>query len=82
MFVAELILYINYLKELLIKGDGDFNDNKRKSYYKSFISNLKDGIHYYQNLPETFIENFTAFKKALENVLAELSAINAEYAFD
>ncbi|MBK8686061.1 MAG: hypothetical protein IPN26_14400 [Bacteroidetes bacterium] len=51
MFITELNLYINYLKEQL---ENDFRDkqlDERKKYYVSFFKNLQEGISYYHRLP-------------------------------
>ena len=51
MFIAELSLYIQYLKGEL-KGDfGKTLDKKRKKYYEEFTKNLLAGIQYYRELP-------------------------------
>lgn len=80
VFVAELVLYLNYLKEQLAKGDS--SDSKRKIYYKNFINNLLDGIRYYQTLGEEKISNQTLFRQGLEDVGKELIAIKLEYSID
>ncbi len=50
MFIAELRLYIQYLKEEIAADKGRILDNKRKKYYQEFYQNLTEGINYYHNL--------------------------------
>jgi len=76
VFIAELRLYLAYLKEQLAKGD--FGDSKRKAYYRSFIGNMLDGVRYYQTLQEDKITNQIAFKEGLEVVGKELIAIKLD----
>src|SRR5665647_178829 len=51
MFIAELHLYIDYLKEQLEDDTRTEQFSKKKKYYASFYQNLRDGITYYQQLP-------------------------------
>ena len=54
MFVNELQLYINYLKE----AAGELNLNaKRSKYLNSFKANLQEGVSYYQKLAQQFIQS-------------------------
>lgn len=54
MFVNELQLYINYLKE----AAGELNLNaKRSKYLNSFKANLQEGISYYQKMAQQFIQS-------------------------
>lgn len=54
MFVNELQLYINYLKE----AAGELNLNaKRSKYLNSFKANLQEGVAYYQKLAQQFIQS-------------------------
>ena len=50
MFIAELRLYIQYLKEEIAADKGRILNNKRKKYYQEFYQNLTEGINYYHNL--------------------------------
>ena len=79
VFVAEMKIYINYLKEQLVKGNGDSSDPKKKNYYQSFVRNLSEAIHYYKNLPENFTRNITAFLSELQGAENELAEIKANY---
>ncbi|MDN3658005.1 hypothetical protein QWZ08_20305 [Ferruginibacter paludis] len=84
LFVAELGLYLNFIKEQLENENGKEPDVKRKRYYTEFFKNLHDGISYYKQLPATPELNYTAFMQAmhaaeqsvglLENELQELAA--------
>lgn len=47
MFIAELHLYLDYLKEQL---EDDTQPEKKKKYYTAFFQNLRDGIAYYRQL--------------------------------
>jgi len=79
VFVAELKIYINYLKEQLIKGDGDTKDPKRKSYYQSFLQNMGDAIRYYQELYNNSIIKHNTFEQSLRNAETEIAAIKEKY---
>jgi len=50
MFVEELQLYIDYLKETLENDPLKYLDNKKINFYKSFFFNLQSGISYYRDL--------------------------------
>lgn len=82
VFIAEMKIYFNYLKEELGKVNQENLDAKRKNYYETFIKNLSDAIQYYQELKETSISNFTTFKDALKTAVNELNEIKTAYAFN
>ncbi len=50
MFINELVLYINYLKDLLAEEGIPEPDSKRAKYFKDFYNNLLEGIAYYRRL--------------------------------
>lgn len=80
MFIAELYLYIDYLKEEMQNDLHSGQFAKRKKYYTSFYQNLKRGIAYYQNLPVTAdAANSHRFSNDLNNALLEIDALNYEY---
>ena len=79
VFIAELKIYINYLKEQLIKGDGDAADPKRKSYYQSFLQNMGDAIRYYQQLFNDAVIAHDNFEQSLKQAESEIAAIKEEY---
>lgn len=82
VFLAEMKLYINYLKEQLVKENGDTSDTKRRNYYQSFIQNLSEAINYYQNMLQNFLDDQESFKQALQYAKRELSEIRMRYALD
>ncbi len=71
MFVAELSLYINFVKEQLDNENLIELDPRRKKYYIEYFKNLHEGIAYYRNLPQTVEPNYAAFKESLD--LAEVA---------
>lgn len=82
MFIAELRLYIDYLKEQL---DGDFNSEqlaKKKKYFFSFYKNLREGITYYRHLPGLTGISKNSFAEALNHAWLELDSLNYHYAID
>jgi hypothetical protein len=50
VFIDELQLYIDYLKEVLENDPLKYLDNKKINYYKNFFYNLQKGISYYRDL--------------------------------
>lgn len=73
MFIAELQLYINYLKEAIAGNGAILVDVKKRKYYQDFIANLNSGIDYYRNLP--ILSKIVSFTQALlgaEKQLAEI----------
>jgi hypothetical protein len=73
MFIAELDLYINYLKEEMENDEKP--DDKRKKYYEGFCQNLLNGISYYRNLAPVTINNREAFYHSLNEACVEIEAI-------
>ena len=80
MFVAEIILYMNYLKEQLYKLGLPNLDNKNKKYYQNFISNMKDGLQYYQNLAIKHIDNLSDYLNTFKMIEKDLMQIQNEFA--
>lgn len=79
MFMAELLLYIDYLKEQL---EEDFHTEqfaKKKKTYVSFYNNLLQGITYYRQLPGLSGRTRKQFDKALYYAGIELDSINYQY---
>lgn len=72
MFIKELMLYVDYLKEMLNETTDEL-DTKRKKYAQEFHKNIMDGISYYRNLNEKLSNDWSAIKvKFLEGLdLAE-----------
>lgn len=80
MFIAELHLYIDYLKEELANDERAGQLLKKKKYYTSFYQNLKNGIAYYKKLPVAHsITNMRRFIKSLDNALLEIEVLNYKY---
>lgn len=79
LFIAELNLYINYLKELIADTSLEQFDVKKAKYINSFTKNVLDGIHYYKNLAIQFNEDYAQFIAALERIELELYALNYQY---
>ena len=80
MFIAELHLYIDFLKEQLdedILQPAQFS--KKKKYYASFFQNMRDGIAYYRQLTGITGANRDKFMKALYYSAIELDFLNYQY---
>jgi hypothetical protein len=82
MFIAELNLYINYIKEQLEADAGKEQDKKRMKYYQEYFKNLLNGINYYRHLPGVAITNREQFKQALEVAEKELGEINSQFSIN
>lgn len=82
MFMAEMKLYINYLKEQLISKYAELEDRKVRNYFRSFIGNLSDAIAYYQNLPECAVVNRPCFDAELAKAEVAVAGIKETYAFE
>ena len=75
MFVRELMLYIDYFRKEVEKSLLDQTNHTQK-YLDEFKENLLDGIEYYLNLAEQFIEeqkqliirDLNTLKTELENI--------------
>lgn len=79
MFIAELHLYIDYLKEQLEMDIDTDQFSKKKKYYAGFYQNLRDGITYYRRLPG-FSDSFNPrVIKALDNAEMELDFLHYHY---
>ncbi len=68
MFIKELNLYIDYLKNN-IEETSDSLTKKQEKYLMTFSKNLSEGINYYQNL---FIDLKDKFESTKINILSEL----------
>jgi hypothetical protein len=79
MFIAELNLYLDHLKEMLTEDlrTGQFVKNKKK--HISFYQNLRNGLDYYSSLPFASDAAREAFNKSLELAGAELDCLNYQY---
>ena len=79
MFIAELSLYINYLKEKLAADAGEEPDKKKNKYYQEYLNNLLSGIKYYQQLQGVALTNHNDFSAALELAENELNEISFQF---
>ncbi|MBK6635656.1 MAG: hypothetical protein IPG38_16395 [Chitinophagaceae bacterium] len=81
MFITELNLYINYLKEQL---EHDFKTNQlaeRKKYYVTFFKNLQEGILYYRQLQGISPAIRKLFINQLNHAGFELELLHFQYPF-
>lgn len=81
LFIKELHIYIDYLKNKLEDAKVSMN-RKEEKYLKTFTSNMKTGIGYYQGLFETVKHSFEDIKTTvlteLENSEAVLNQIQSD----
>jgi hypothetical protein len=75
MFIAELNLYIDYLKEQMQRDAQKEPDSKRTKYYQGFYRNLMEGIAYYRQLPGVAMTCKLQFIQALDDAGKELEEI-------
>jgi hypothetical protein len=61
MFVKELNIYIDFLKNKLEESKENITDKQIK-FLSSFADNLNEGISYYQNVFENIEMNYKATK--------------------
>lgn len=61
MFINEINIYIDYLKDKFEEAKEDITA-KQEKYFLTFASNLNDGIQYYNNLFTDFKDKFTETK--------------------
>jgi len=78
MFINELKLYIDYLRNEVQKSYEEMNDKKVK-YFTSFKNNLLEGIDYYKNLAHNINPNFQSLfndvKQELKHYEDEIKSI-------
>lgn len=79
MFIAELYLYIDFLKEQLAEEMQPDQLSKKKKYYTAFYQNLRDGIIYYRQLPGVAKAGREQFAKDLFYADKELDVLNYRY---
>ncbi len=73
MFIKEISLYVNYLKEKITENLDDF-DEARQQYFQKFQQNLLDGIHYYRNMFRESDHYFRSLKTELFEALDQFEA--------
>ncbi len=76
MFIAELNLYINYLREEL--GNHPEPDARKQKYFAEFYHNLLQGISYYRMLPNSPAAN-DQFYRTLDQAEKDLLTINDQF---
>lgn len=81
MFITELLLYINYLKEKLEECYNIDEMNKQRKYFTGFYKNLVNGISFYHQLP--FLTNIDEkqFARELNSAKTELELLLFQYPF-
>jgi hypothetical protein len=78
LFINELRMYVDYLKNELLKSKNDFSA-KQKKYIDEFRSNLLEGIEYYRNLAARLNKgNEALFKNFTEDLTAALNNLPSE----
>ncbi|NKI26598.1 hypothetical protein HCG49_08485 [Arenibacter sp. 6A1] len=81
MFMKELGLYMDYLKNKLSAAEGAM-DKKQEKYLRTFVTNMLEGVAYYQNLFGALKEGFESSKntilKELKREEEVLKAIHQE----
>lgn len=79
MFIAEMRLYIAYLKEHLESDSLSDQLSKRTKYYSAFFHNLNEGIRYYQKMADAVTAAGEKFMAQLQHAYAELELLNCRY---
>ncbi len=74
MFLKELKLYINYLKNL-IDECGESISGKHKKHINTFKANLSEGIEYYKKLFGACIGKYSHFKDDFHHELEKLKEV-------
>ncbi len=77
MFIKELNIYIDYLKNKLEETKGVL-DRKQSKYFSNFSTNLNEGISYYYNLFEAFDDATTNYFNELGLSKNKLKVITLE----
>ncbi len=79
MFIAELLLYVSYLKKHLEEDAGTIQNHKVKKYYSGFCQNLINGIAYYRGLQQSIGLGEQNFNEALCEAENEIYAMNEQF---
>ncbi len=77
MFIAEIHLYINYLREEI--GKEEAPDEKSRKYIANFCQNLLSGISYYRNLDAVAISNRSLFDFHLDEAEEQVQALQKSF---
>jgi hypothetical protein len=78
LFINELRMYVDYLKNELLKNKNDITARNKK-YIDDFRSNLIEGIEYYKKLAVGFNTKYEIlFHSFTEELSAVLNKISAE----
>lgn len=77
MFIAELELYIDYLKEALEDYVGPAP--KKEKYFLDFFQHLEEGIEYYRCLPGIAAGNPASFQQGLNRIQQQLRCMKASF---
>ncbi|MBL0342511.1 MAG: hypothetical protein IPP71_17390 [Bacteroidetes bacterium] len=67
LFLKELQLYVDYLKEMLSKESSAILDAKKTKYYSLFFDNLKNGVNYYKDIFSVKLSKDNTFTEFLTN---------------
>ncbi|WP_418603642.1 hypothetical protein [Hwangdonia sp.] len=79
LFIKELQIYIDFLKNKLEDAKVSFN-KKEEKYLFTFTNNMKEGVFYYQNLFQNTKHVFEDFKSTVLNELNQSElALNTIY---
>jgi len=73
VFINELRLYVNYLKDLVLKASPTLSV-KERDHFEEFRKNLKAGIGYYQSIASALVEEPELSREAFRRDLAVLTA--------
>jgi hypothetical protein len=75
MFIKELGIYVDYLKDKLEEAGTEMN-RKQEKYFENFTNNMEEGINYYKNLfanlKGKFEDNKTKMLSELDKNLEQL----------
>ncbi len=75
LFIAELNLYVQYIKAQIAKEGKQVLEVKRKKYYQDFYKNLMSGIQYYRELAAENIQNHSLFIQGLDKAETEIHLV-------
>lgn len=79
MFIAELNLYIDFLKEKLEEEAGEERDAKKRKYCTEFYRNLRKGIEYYRHIAGIMNDSTGRFLEMLGRAEQVLNGFNQQY---